>query len=66
MFHFVMSTVTDGEAYNMAIRGGDWGGLDGVDVWGTNVWIHDVSYILLLSLLLHSRIKRLTPPHRSW
>lgn len=65
MFHFVMSTVTNGEAYNMAIRGGDWGGLDGVDVWGTNVWIHDVSSILL-SLLLHSRIKRLTPPHRSW
>lgn len=43
MFHFVMNTVTNGEAYNMAIRGGDWGGLDGVDVVGTNVWIHDVS-----------------------
>lgn len=42
MFHFVMNTVTNGEAYNMAIRGGDWGGLDGVDVVGTNVWIHDV------------------------
>ncbi|KAF2826832.1 rhamnogalacturonase [Ophiobolus disseminans] len=43
MFHFVMSTVTNGEAYNMAIRGGDWGGLDGVDVWGTNIWIHDIT-----------------------
>lgn len=43
MFHFVISTSTNGEAYNMAIRGGDWGGLDGVDVWGTNIWIHDVS-----------------------
>lgn len=43
MFHLVMATVTNGEAYNMAIRGGDWGGLDGVDVWGTNVWVHDVS-----------------------
>ncbi|KAJ4373720.1 hypothetical protein N0V86_007863 [Didymella sp. IMI 355093] len=42
MFHFVMNTVTNGEAYNMAIRGGDWGGLDGVDVVGTNVWIHDI------------------------
>ena len=31
MFHFVMNTVTNGEAYNMVIRGGDWGGLDGVD-----------------------------------
>lgn len=26
----------------MAIRGGDWGGLDGLDVWGENIWIHDV------------------------
>ncbi|KAF2024540.1 rhamnogalacturonase [Setomelanomma holmii] len=42
MFHFVMATVTNGEAYNMAIRGGDWGGLDGVDVWGTNIWVHDI------------------------
>lgn len=46
MFHFVMNTVTNGEAYNIAIRGGDWGGLDGVDVVGSNVWIHDVrSYL---------------------
>ena len=37
-----MNTVTNGEAYNMVIRGGDEGGLDGVDVVGTNVWIHDV------------------------
>ncbi|EPQ52649.1 Rhamnogalacturonase A [Gloeophyllum trabeum ATCC 11539] len=41
-FHFVMDTCTNGEVYNMAIRGGDHGGLDGVDVWGTNIWIHDV------------------------
>jgi rhamnogalacturonan hydrolase len=43
MFHFVINTCTNGEAYNMAIRGGDWGGLDGVDVTGTNLWVHDVS-----------------------
>ena len=42
MFHFFMNTVTNGEAYNMVIRGGDECGLDGVDVVGTNVWIHDV------------------------
>ena len=42
MFHFVINTCTNGEAYNMAIRGGDWGGLDGVDVTGTNLWVHDV------------------------
>lgn len=26
----------------MAIRGGDSGGLDGIDVAGSNIWIHDV------------------------
>jgi rhamnogalacturonan hydrolase len=26
----------------MVIRGGDEGGLDGIDVWSTNIWIHDV------------------------
>ncbi|KAI1795494.1 rhamnogalacturonase [Ganoderma leucocontextum] len=28
--------------YNMAIRGANIGGSDGVDVWGNNYWIHDV------------------------
>ncbi|KAL4901736.1 RGase A [Aspergillus multicolor] len=42
LFHFSMDTCTNGEVYNMAIRGGDMGGLDGIDVWSTNVWIHDV------------------------
>jgi hypothetical protein len=26
----------------MVIRGGNEGGLDGIDVWGTNIWVHDV------------------------
>jgi hypothetical protein len=26
----------------MVIRGGNEGGLDGVDVWGTNIWVHDI------------------------
>ncbi|KAF2125519.1 glycoside hydrolase family 28 protein [Dothidotthia symphoricarpi CBS 119687] len=43
MFHFVIAKGTNGEAYNMVIRGGDWGGLDGVDVSGTNIWIHDIA-----------------------
>ncbi|KAI4713588.1 hypothetical protein J4E89_001035 [Alternaria sp. Ai002NY15] len=42
MFHFVINNCTNGEAYNMAIRGGDWGGLDGVDVTCTNCWVHDI------------------------
>jgi len=41
-FHFVMDTCTKGEVYNMAIRGGDHGELDGIDVWGDNIWVHDV------------------------
>lgn len=52
MFHFVISKSSNGEAYNMAIRGGDWGGLDGVDVWGTNIWVHDVSIRNVRRLLI--------------
>ncbi|CAG8084822.1 unnamed protein product [Penicillium olsonii] len=42
MFHFSMDTCENGEVYNLAIRGGDKGGLDGIDVWSTNIWVHDV------------------------
>ncbi|KAJ5371377.1 uncharacterized protein N7496_007469 [Penicillium cataractarum] len=42
MFHFVIQGGINGEIYNMAIRGGNEGGLDGIDVSGTNIWIHDV------------------------
>lgn len=41
-FHFSMDTCTNGEVYNMAIRGAEHGGLDGIDVWSDNIWIHDV------------------------
>ena len=41
-FHFVMDTCSNGEVYNMIIRGSNEGGLDGIDVWGTNNWIHDI------------------------
>ncbi|RAL67066.1 hypothetical protein DID88_007846 [Monilinia fructigena] len=41
-FHFSIDTCTNGEVYNMIIRGGNKGGLDGIDVWGNNIWIHDV------------------------
>jgi rhamnogalacturonan hydrolase len=41
-FHMVMDTCTNGEVYNTIIRGGSEGGLDGIDVWGQNIWIHDV------------------------
>ncbi|QSZ36106.1 hypothetical protein DSL72_007231 [Monilinia vaccinii-corymbosi] len=41
-FHFSIDTCTNGEVYNMIIRGGNQGGLDGIDVWGKNMWIHDI------------------------
>ncbi|RPD78596.1 rhamnogalacturonase [Lentinus tigrinus ALCF2SS1-7] len=41
-FHLVIQSGQNGEVYNMAIRGGNLGGSDGVDVWGNNYWIHDV------------------------
>ncbi|ESZ92426.1 rhamnogalacturonan hydrolase [Sclerotinia borealis F-4128] len=41
-FHFTLDTCTSGEIYNLIIRGGNEGGLDGIDVWGTNLWIHDI------------------------
>ncbi|KAE8445116.1 hypothetical protein EG329_013718 [Mollisiaceae sp. DMI_Dod_QoI] len=41
-FHFVMDTCTNGEIYNMVVRGGNEGGLDGIDIWGANIHVHDV------------------------
>lgn len=33
-FHLVIQAGSNGEVYNMAIRGGNLGGSDGIDVWG--------------------------------
>ncbi|KAI1493195.1 rhamnogalacturonase a precursor [Biscogniauxia mediterranea] len=41
-FHLSLDTCDSGEIYNMVIRGGNRGGLDGIDLWGTNIWVHDV------------------------
>ncbi|KAF7948939.1 hypothetical protein EAE96_008118 [Botrytis aclada] len=41
-FHLILDTVQHGQVYNLIIRGGNEGGLDGIDVWGFNVHIHDV------------------------
>jgi rhamnogalacturonan hydrolase len=41
-FHLILDTCTGGEVYNLIIRGGNEGGLDGIDVWGFNIHIHDV------------------------
>jgi len=37
-----LDTCSNGEVYNVIIRGGNEGGLDGIDVWGSNIHIHDV------------------------
>lgn len=41
-FHLIFDTCSNGEVYNVIIRGGNLGGLDGIDVWGFNMWIHDI------------------------
>jgi rhamnogalacturonan hydrolase len=41
-FHVIVDNSNTGEIYTVAIRGADIGGSDGVDVTGTNIWVHDV------------------------
>lgn len=40
-FHLTIDSCNNGEIYNMAIRGGAHGGLDGISVWSENIWVHD-------------------------
>lgn len=41
-FHLILDNCSNGEVYNTVIRGANRGGLDGMDVSGSNIWIHDV------------------------
>ncbi|RAO69458.1 uncharacterized protein BHQ10_005470 [Talaromyces amestolkiae] len=41
-FHLTLDTCNQGEVYNMIVRGGNEGGLDGIDLWGFDIWVHDV------------------------
>jgi rhamnogalacturonan hydrolase len=41
-FHLIVDGCTNGEVYNVIIRGGNMGGLDGIDSSGTNLWYHDI------------------------
>ncbi|KAJ5620186.1 extracellular rhamnogalacturonase [Penicillium lagena] len=41
-FHLTLDTCNQGEVYNMIIRGANEGGLDGIDLWGFDIWVHDV------------------------
>ena len=39
VFHLVIQEGSNGEVYNMAIRGTDLGGSDGIDVWGETLFL---------------------------
>jgi rhamnogalacturonan hydrolase len=41
-FHLILDTCAGGKVYNLIIRGGNEAGLDGIDIWGFNIHIHDV------------------------
>ncbi|EUC56592.1 rhamnogalacturonan-hydrolase [Rhizoctonia solani AG-3 Rhs1AP] len=41
-FHLVVSQATNAEVHRITIRGGNQGGLDGVDISGTNYHVHHV------------------------
>ncbi|TDL19262.1 rhamnogalacturonase-like protein [Rickenella mellea] len=41
-FHIVVQGGSNGEIYNLAIRGTNLGGSDGIDISGNNHWVHDV------------------------
>ncbi|KIJ54506.1 glycoside hydrolase family 28 protein [Sphaerobolus stellatus SS14] len=41
-FHVIVQGGSNGELYNLAIRGTNLGGSDGIDISGINHWVHDV------------------------
>ncbi|KIM26589.1 glycoside hydrolase family 28 protein [Serendipita vermifera MAFF 305830] len=41
-FHLIVQGGSNGEVYNMVIRGANIGGSDGIDISGSNHWVHDV------------------------
>ena len=42
-YYLTLGTVSNGEIYNIIMRGPTViGGTDAIDVWGHNVWIHDI------------------------
>jgi hypothetical protein len=53
-FHIVFDFAVNLEVYHLTIRGANLGSYDGVDVVGTNYWVHDieVSPLLIWNLLM--------------
>lgn len=61
-FHFTLDTCDSGEVYNILIRGGNMGGFDRIDVWSTNIWIHDLEVTNKVSMDESAQERmRLTP-----
>jgi rhamnogalacturonan hydrolase len=40
--YLVIENGENAEVYNMVLRGPFIGGLDGIDISGSNIWVHDV------------------------
>lgn len=41
-YYLVFDSITNGEIYNLILRGIKIGMTDGIDIWGENIWVHDV------------------------
>lgn len=41
-YYLVYDSCSNGEIYNLILRGIRIGETDGIDIWGTNIWVHDV------------------------
>lgn len=42
-YYFVFDTCSNGEVYNIIVRGvAELGATDAFDIWGENIWVHDI------------------------
>ncbi|KAI8241369.1 Rhamnogalacturonase A [Colletotrichum sp. SAR 10_96] len=55
-FHIVFDFAVNLEAYHLTIRGANLGSYDGVDVVGTNYWIHDIEHARNISIIQGNNI----------
>ncbi|KAJ0357633.1 hypothetical protein COL154_009939 [Colletotrichum chrysophilum] len=51
-----LNATINGEAYHLTIRGANLGSYDGVDVVGTNYWIHDIEHARNISIIQGNNI----------
>jgi rhamnogalacturonan hydrolase len=59
--HFSIQTSTNGEVYNMVVKGANLTAIDGVNVGGKNIWVHDLEltnggdWLVILSQFFNER-----------